>query len=467
MDVEKEDFFQNLSSSDLASLINSIEASVAFADKSGKICWFSDKFREQFPKVQPYSSIELIFDFPEEFKTFEIPGTIETDHYNISVSKLNDNYSLITVRNRDNKTLIQSDRIKLFKNSAHDLNNILTSIVNSASLLMLEENKDNKTRKLIETLESNSLRAVDIVDSILTNERGTSQTKRKVKITTLMKELQNSLKSITPANVSITFEVSDDVELIMGNYSELYRVFLNLCINSSEAIEGQGSVVVKAENITSAMIPNLKSRTYSKYVKISVKDNGSGIKEKNIKKVFDSDFSTKNKNYNSGLGLSIVKEIISNHDGIINIESEWGIGTTITTYLPARVESAPQKQLNRSSRRILIADDEKSILELLIDLFQSYGFVVLKAKDGKDLMETVKNNSDIDLYIIDRKMPAPDGLECIELMRGMGIKQPIILTTGSLSVADNPALQNLDITQILVKPYDFEELLKLVDELLN
>lgn len=466
MDVEKEDIFQNLSSSDIASLINLVEPSVAFIDKSGKICWFSDNFKELFSQVQIDSSIETIIALPEEFKSFKMPGTIETDQYNISVSKLNNQYSLIIVRIKDINALIQSDRIKLFKNSAHDLNNILTSIVNSTSLLRQEKNKDNKTKRLIETLESNSLRAVDIVDSILADEGGTSQNKRKIRITALLEELKNSLKSITPDNVNISFEVSDDLELITGNYSDLYRVFLNLCINSSEAIEGEGNVIVKAENVTSDMIPNNESETSSKYIKISVNDNGSGIEEENIKKVFESDFSTKNKNYNSGLGLNIVREIILNHDGIIDIESKWGDGTTFTTYLPAREESAPQKQ-KKHSQRILIADDEKSILELLIDLFQSYGYEVLNAKDGKNLMDIVKKDSNIDLYIIDRKMPAPDGLECIEIMRKMGIKKPIILTTGSLTIGDNPALQNLNITQILVKPYDFEELLNLVDGLLT
>jgi CheY-like chemotaxis protein len=63
-------------------------------------------------------------------------------------------------------------------------------------------------------------------------------------------------------------------------------------------------------------------------------------------------------------------------------------------------------------------------------------------------------------------MPKPDGLECIAKIRELGINKPIILTTGSMGVGDNPALQSLDITQILVKPYDFEELLKMVDELL-
>jgi CheY-like chemotaxis protein/anti-sigma regulatory factor (Ser/Thr protein kinase) len=331
---------------------------------------------------------------------------------------------------------------------------------------MQDENKDNKTKRLIETLESNSLRAVDIVDSILTDEGGTSQNKRKIRIPLLIEELKNSLKSITPANVNISFEVNDDLELITGNYSDLYRVFLNLCINSSEAIEGEGNVIVKAENVTSDMISNSENKTSSKYIKISVNDNGSGIEEKNIKKVFESDFSTKNKNYNSGLGLNIVREIILNHDGIIDIESKWGVGTTITTYLPAREELAPQKQ-KKSSHRILIADDEEDILELLIDLFESYGYEVLNAKDGKGLIDIVKKNNDIDLYIIDRKMPAPDGLECIEIIRKMGIEKPIILTTGSRAICDDPALQELDITQILAKPYEQGDLLNLVDGLLN
>jgi len=467
MDVKKEDFFQNLSSSDFASLINSIKTAVAIVDESGKIYWLSDKFKDLFPLAKSNSSIEPILNISEEFKSLKIPGSIESDQYNISVLQLNKQYSLITVSIKDIKTLLQSDRIKLFKNSAHDLNNILTSIVNSASLLMQEEKKDKKIKKLIETLESNSLRAVDIVDSILTDDKGTSQAKRKLRMISLLEELQNSLKNITPANVSISFEVSDDLEYIKGNYSNLYRVFLNLCINASEAIDGKGNVLIKAENITSDKILNHENKTSPKYVMISVNDDGSGIEEKNINKIFESDFSTKNKNYNSGLGLSIVKEIISNHDGFIDIQSEWGVGTSFVIYLPARERLTPQKQHKNLSRKLLIADDENSILELLVDLFESYGYEVLSAEDGKSFMDIVKKKNDIDLYIIDRKMPAPDGLECIENMRKMGIDKPIILTTGSLTLRDNPILQDLDITRILAKPYEQDEIVKIVDTLLD
>lgn len=466
MDPGQEDIFRNLKSSDLFSLINLIDQPVAFTDDSGQLLWYSNKFKELFPAAEHDPSIDSILESSGESGSLEIPGSLETDHYYLSAIKLRNDYSIIMVRLKNVSAAKQKDRIKLFKNSAHDLNNILTSIVNSASLLMLEEIKDSKTRKLIETLESNSLRAADIVDSILTDETGTSKTKRRIKVNSLIEELQNSLKSITPPNVSIYFEANENLEIIMGNHSDLYRVFLNLCINSAEAIEGEGKVIVKAENVASDEVPGNTKKRATKYVKVSVEDNGTGIEEKNISKIFDSDFSTKNKDYNSGLGLSIVKDIISNHDGLIDIDSQWGTGTTITIYLPARGELIAHNIEEKSLRRILIADDEKSILELLLDLFMSYGYEVIEAKNGRELMNLIEDNVDVDLYIIDRKMPAPDGLKCIAKIRQMEIKKPIILTTGSMGVGDNPSLQNLDITQILVKPYDFEELLKMVDELL-
>ncbi len=466
MDPGQEDIFRNLTSSDLSSLINLIDQPVAFTDNSGKLLWYSNKFKELFPAAEQNFSIESILELMGESGSLEIPGSLETDLYYISAVRLHNDYSVIMVRLKDESAAKQKDKIRLFKNSAHDLNNILTSIVNSASLLMLEEIKDSKTKKLIETLESNSLRAADIVDSILTDETGTSKSKRRIKVNLLIEELQNSLKSITPPNVTMSFEVNENLEIIMGNHSDLFRVFLNLFINSAEAIEGEGRVIVRAENVTSDEIPGTTKRRTTKYVKISVEDNGTGIEEKNISRIFDSDFSTKNKDYNSGLGLSIVKDIISNHDGLVEIDSEWGVGTTFYIYLPAREELIPHKTEDKSSRKILIADDEKSILELLLDLFESYGYEVLEAKDGRELLNLIEDNVEVDLYIIDRKMPAPDGLECIARIREMGIKKPIILTTGSMGVGENPALQNLDITQILVKPYDFEELLKMVDELL-
>ena len=131
MDVEKEDIFQSLSSSDLASVFNSIDSPLALADKSGKICWFSDNFRERFPRVQSNSSIESILDLSDDFKSLVIPCTIELDKFIISVSKLNNHYNLITVRDKYSHCKIQTIILLIATKFTKRMNNLYFLFIRS------------------------------------------------------------------------------------------------------------------------------------------------------------------------------------------------------------------------------------------------------------------------------------------------------------------------------------------------
>jgi len=342
------------------------------------------------------------------------------------------------------------------KQIAHDLNNILTNI--SASVTMLnqkvEPNKD--VSKLLLNIENSTIRAAEIVDDLLAKDGSKTKIKRKIQINKLIHDVADSIYDSINKKIELKINTADEVIKVRGNFSDLYRAVLNLLINAKEAIKDKGKIEI------STCISEYKD---TEYVVVSIKDTGAGINKSNIKTIFNDGFSTKKKLSESGLGLFIVKNIITDHNGFIEVESKLGKGTEFKIYLPAII---PLK-INISDnpeKTILIAEDEITILELLSDLLKSYNYNVISVVNGSEALSKINSEENIDLLIIDKKMPDIDGIACINEIRKTNKKTPIILMTGSQSLTDIID-SDLKINGKIKKPYDFEEILDLVRSLIN
>ncbi len=451
-------------------IFNNLNIPIAFADENRKLVWSSQRFLELLEGDISGSDIAWLFKIePAELEQKEF-YTSENLFWEVRITPLASNDSsgyVVFLQEKSEASDKITARIKSIKNFAHDLNNILTSIANSSSLLSGSINPDENTKELLANIENNSQRASDIIQQVLSDSSSNESIKKKVILKNLLNELHNSLINIVRNEISIEFNVSDDLASITANYSDIYRVLLNLCINSSEAIKRKGKITLAAANITRDEVPeNVKTYAES-YVKISVADNGSGIRKKNIDKIFNKNFSTKTRDRESGLGLNIVKSIIHEHSGYIGVKSRWLIGTEFTIYLPAR-EMFQKSELSATSEKtILLADDEESILELLTDLLESYNYKVIKAVNGTEVLKAYRRFPNVDLMIIDRKMPELDGIDCIIKLRNSDYMNPIILTSGSGSINTQINMEKLSVQKIMTKPYDFVELLEEVKLLLN
>ena len=449
-------------------ILDSLNIPVALADESKTLTWATTKFGKIVEGEILGRDILKIFNIDAHSLSSDEIYYEENLFWGVRIVALNNTeisgYVLyLEEKNYGSEKL--AARVKTIKNFAHDLNNILTSILNSASLLNVSPGADPKTRELIGNIESNSQRAADIIQQVLSDSSARLSSKRKVDIKKLFAELNNSLGNIVKSSISIEFMLDDNLGYITANYSDIYRVFLNLCINASEAIKNKGLIRVRVSKIPRADINEPIAGNSENYIKVIVKDNGSGIKKKHIDKIFNSNFSTKNRSRESGLGLNIVKEIIHDHNGFIAVKSQWWIGTEFTVYLPVRELGAKVSQYG-NKYKIVVADDEKSILELLTDLLDSYNHVVFKAENGEQVIKILKQNPDVDLLIIDRKMPAMDGLECIKKVRELNFKKPVILTSGSGSLNHSQIKDVYNIQKIMIKPYDFNDLLDEINLLL-
>ena len=349
---------------------------------------------------------------------------------------------------------------KLSSGMAHDFGNLLSSIFGSLNLLRKRVEQTENIQRLIDNIENCSVRARDLTKGLLSFGKPTPKRKELVKPHQLIGEITKIVTQTFPKTIKLSEEIDDKLYDIVGNGTEIYQVLLNLCVNAKEAIDQSGNITIAAKNITIdenniAFLPLLET---GNYVKFSVLDDGSGIDEKHLTKIFDPYFSTKIKDTGSGLGLYVSYGIIKAHNGIIDVTSKLGMGTRFDVYIPA-FEQPKAKKDEAGEKIILLADDEPMLGELLAELLETNGYSVIKVSSGKEVLTVLTEEIKVDLAIIDYNMPEMSGLETIAEIRKLNLNLPIILSSGSMWVNQEVDLSEYKINGQLNKPYEFESML--------
>ncbi|MCS7052727.1 MAG: ATP-binding protein, partial [Ignavibacterium sp.] len=349
---------------------------------------------------------------------------------------------------------------KLASGFAHDFNNLLATIFGSISLLKNKVANIPNALNLIENIENSSNRARDLVKGILSFGKPTQQRKEIVFLDNIFNELSKVIQETFPKSIKIVFDISDSLFKVVGNSTEIYQILLNLCVNAKEAIVGEGSITIKAENfiVDNSNIYQFPNMNIGHYVKISVSDTGVGISEENLSKIFEPYFSTKQKDTGSGLGLFITSQLVKDMNGYIDVESKLNVGTTFKIFIPA-VIIKEQSVINTKEKIIMIADDEEMLNDLLGDLLESNGFYVLKVNNTNEIIRILSEELKVDLLIIDYNLPEINGIECVMRLREMGLDMPVIVASG-VSSFNNEELKKAKINKTIQKPYDFETILE-------
>ena len=398
-----------------------------------------------------------------------------TEAFTIDEIELLEQFSILltfiisNVRTRDlnaalESRLLQAQKLetigKLSSGMAHDFGNLLSSIFGSLNLLRKRVEQTENIQKLIDNIENCSVRARDLTKGLLSFGKPTPKRKELVRPIQLLGEITKIVSQTFPKTITLTEEIDKNLYDIVGNGTEIYQVLLNLCVNAKEAINEKGNIKIIAKNITInenniAFLPLLQT---GKYVRFSVTDDGVGIEEKHLTKIFDPYFSTKVKDTGSGLGLYVSYGIIKAHNGIIDVTSKLQSGTTFDVYIPA-FEPPKEKKAEPGEKIILLADDEPMLSELLAELLETNGYSVIKVSSGKEVLTVLTEEIKVDLAIIDYNMPGLSGLETIAEIRKLNFNIPIILSSGSMWVNQEVDFSSYKIDGQLNKPYEFEAML--------
>lgn len=355
---------------------------------------------------------------------------------------------------------------------AHDFNNLLTAIVGCVSALKLYTDPQDDTYQMLEHAEKAALRAKDLTQQLLTFSKGGEPIR---KIVSTKEIINNSAGfSLRGSKAKGNFIIPDDIWHIYADEGQISQVINNLVINASQAMPDGGVITIKCENITINSNEE-RSLTEGDYVKIVIEDQGIGIPEENLKKIFDPYFTTKPGG--NGLGLATTYSIIKKHKGLIRVESKIGKGTSFTIYLPAmrNIEESfnnIQNKLVFGKGRILLMDDEDSIRKIAGWMLNKLGYDVEYAKDGVEMLDKYKkefiNGKKFNAVIVD--LTVPGGMGGVEAVKELIKYDPDVKAIASSGYSNNPVMSDFlsfGFKGIISKPYKIEELSETISRILN
>lgn len=343
---------------------------------------------------------------------------------------------------------------------AHDFNNILTGILGNISLAKIWMNPEDQAFHSLDEAEKASLRATELARQLLTFAKGGAPIK---KIAPVLQVLENSVKfALRGSNILSEFSFQKDLWPVEIDEGQISQVIQNLVINAIQAMPAGGTIQVKARNraIEENMLEGLSLRK-GNYVEMSIQDQGVGIPKELLSKIFDPYFTTKETG--SGLGLAISHSIIQKHDGFISVKSKLGTGTTFFIFLPASPyavisQDKGKEELVRGQGKVLIMDDEESVLNVAGEMLRHLGYEVETTLSGTEALEKFRKAKDsgkpFDVVITDLTVPGDiGGIEVLERLKKIDSQVKVIVSSG---YSNDPAIANFKsygFSGFIVKPY--------------
>jgi len=367
---------------------------------------------------------------------------------------------------------------------AHDFNNALASIITCTELALdTAEGKGNSLKELLEVVLKSGQRGKELVRQILTFSRQTEQERQEVKVDLIVKECLKMLRATLTPSIEIRLQIGQRLGVVFADPTQVHQIVMNLCTNAIHAIYGQGHGVLELlletcelDHTAAAQFVNLLP---GNYLCLSVRDNGHGMNEATLEKIFDPFFSTKEQTEGTGLGLSVIHGIITKLGGSITVASKPGQGTRFDVYLPCREEGAARsdqvkQNLLRSfgNKRILLIDDDENLLFSVDLLLRQLGYAVVSENKPLRALELFTNNpTNFDLIITDQAMPEMNGIELASRLAQVRPDVPIILCTGydptaGYGVAANGEIVDC-ITELAIKPLERQEMVAVLAKVFN
>lgn len=307
---------------------------------------------------------------------------------------------------------------------AHEFNNFLTPIMGYAELLMMELPEGSEEQDSAKGIYEASEKAKDVVRQISSLSRKNVETVYKnISIKKFMTRAERMMESVCTPLIHMESEFCVDDEMILGNATQLNQVFLNVCVNAVHAIgKNQGNIRISChseekEKLAQGVIEKL-SDVWKKYIHIQVKDNGCGMDKETLRQIFDPFFTTKKGGEGTGLGLALAEQIITSHKGYIYAESKKGEGSTFHIYLPVLdTEHMPQivQNIPRKDYRIVVADDNAKVLQLLKKNFEKIGIQIQTCMKREELQKCLEQQ-EADVLVVDETMEDCSGVDfCMSL----------------------------------------------------
>jgi len=363
---------------------------------------------------------------------------------------------------------------------AHDFNNLLAAILGytELSISQFATDPESKLSKYLYEILHAGERGRDLVTEMLAYACSSPTKLQPVDGVSLIQEVTKLLRSTLPASLVVDINVADDVSQLLADPVWLHQVMTNLIINAHHAIGERGTIGInlsrphEVEGVCSSCFQQFSGE----FIEISVRDDGAGIPQDQIDKIFVPFFTTKQVGSGSGMGLPMVHGIMHSCGGHILVETKQGVGTNFrllfSPALTETIEKAESKVVLPASsdknKCIMVVDDETGITGFLTELLKNTGYQVRAFNDPLAALELFKSEPDsIDLIITDQTMPNLSGAEFAKEILSLNTGLPVILCTGYSESIDEESALHLGVSVFLKKPVNTKELLESIRTLLS
>ena len=360
---------------------------------------------------------------------------------------------------------------------AHEFNNVLGIILGNAELAIDDVPDWNPAKESLMEIRKASFRAKEVVRQILSFARKTMTALKPLEINTIVKESLKLMRASIPAMVEIQPNIPAHPIMILGDPTEIHQIVINLCTNAAHAMNKTGGVLevgISEVNLNEKDLSPYEDLSPGDFVRLTVKDSGEGITSENLEKVFEPYFTTKEFGAGSGMGLSVVHGLVKKCKGTIDIKSAVGEGTTVSVLFPkiedgATVEEKKEdEELPKGNERILLVDDDPSILNMVRQMLEHFGYTVTDMTDSTATLALFRSApDDFDLVITDMSMPKMSGDQLASELMKIKDDLPILLCTGHSDTIDEKKANRIGIKGFAMKPLDMEKLARAVRRALD
>ena len=379
----------------------------------------------------------------------------------------------ITRRKQAEEALIQAHKLEsiglLAGGIAHDFNNLLTGIIGSASFVIDNLPEDDSNAEMLRNVINAGERAADLTRQLLAYSGKGKFTVHRLDLSKLVNEIAVLLRTSISRAVTLERNLEEDLPKIEGDSTQIQQIIMNLVINGSEAIVGEGAVRLR----TGVATLGATGREHlilgedvapGDYVYLEVSDTGSGMDPEILSKIFEPFFTTKFTG--RGMGLAAVFGIVRGHEGALEVKTAPGAGSAFRIYFPP----APGQSIRKQPRvaKILFVDDEPVVRLLGKTALERAGYTVIPASTGEEAFRMLQDYRDeIALVVLDLTMPGWTGFDTLHRLKQVSPKWQLILSSGFSEDELRSRFPGQHIPALLQKPYSASVLVARVKELLG
>ena len=395
------------------------------------------------------------------------------DDENKTVVIMND----ITDRKRLETELRQAHKIEaigtLAGGIAHDFNNLLMGIQGYTSLILFDMNTSHPHYDKLRRIEEQVTSGAALTKQLLGFARGGRYEEKVVDLNEIIDKTSNMFGR-TKKEISVHRKCEENLWAAEVDRGQIEQVLLNLYVNAWQAMPSGGDLYLETSNV---IIDKEYRKPFcvkpGKYVKVSVTDTGIGMDEKTKERIFDPFFTTKEMGRGTGLGLASTYGIVKGHNGMINVYSEKGHGTTFTIYFPSSNKEVAKEEnvhmdIVKGEGNILLVDDEDVIIDVSKELLEILGYHVYEARSGREAIEIYKSmDGEIDLVILDMIMPGTSGGETFDILKLINPDVRVILSSGYSINGKAKDIMERGCKAFIQKPFQMGDLSNKIRKVLN